>query len=159
MKSMNIFVGLAVLCGITQSVRAADAPSRDALQKMFVEREAEWAALACTHKALLKDLLWDDFVGTAPDGSVYTKQQALESMEGANADATHTRDCRLLRTQVHFYSDDIAVVFGTETAVESKSGGAEERRCLYWTDTWLRRAGRWHIAAVQDAQLPCPKGE
>src|SRR6516164_5976925 len=68
------------------------------------------------------------------------------------------RDCRLLATQVHFYSDDVAVVFGSETAVESKPRGVEERRCLYWTDTWLRRAGRWRIAAVQDAQLPCPKG-
>jgi hypothetical protein len=67
------------------------------------------------------------------------------------------RDCRLLATQVHFYSDDVAVVFGSETAVELKAGGGEERKCLYWTNTWLRRAGQWRIAAVQDAQLPCPE--
>jgi len=49
-------------------------------------------------------------------------------------------------------------VFGSETAVEPKAGGGEERRCLYWTDTWLRRGEQWRIAAVQDARLPCPKG-
>ena len=155
MKTRNVLVGFGVLCAMTASIRAAEAPSQEALEKMFVEREAEWAAQECTHKLVEMDLLWDDFIGTDTKGGTYSKQQSIER---SKADTTRARDCRLLATQVHFYSDEVAVVFGGETAVEPKPGGGEERRCLYWTDTWLRRAGQWRIAAVQDARLPCPKG-
>jgi len=27
--------------------------------------------------------------------------------------------------------------------------------CLTWTDTWLKRDGKWQIIGVQDAQFPC----
>jgi hypothetical protein len=155
MKMKNGFVGLALMCATVAHLQAAEAPSRDALEKMFVMREAEWAAQVCTHKFVEMDLLWDDFIGTDTKGGRYSKQQAIEE---SKADSTRARDCRLLETQVHFYSDDVAVVFGGETRVGPKSGGGEERVCLYWTDTWLRRAGQWRIAAVQDARLPCPKG-
>ena len=149
------FVGFALMFAMTAHLQAAEAPSREALEKMFVMREAEWAAEECTHKLVQVDLLWDDFNGTDTHGGTYSKQQSIEK---SNADSTRARDCRLLETQVHFYSDDVAVVFGSETAVEPEAGGDEERKCLYWTDTWLRRAGQWRIAAVQDARLPCPKG-
>ena len=151
----NGFVGFALMCTMAAHLQAAEAPSRDALEKMFVMREAEWAAEECTHKHVQMDLLWDDFIGTDTKGGRYSKQQSVEKSQ---SDSTRARDCRLLATQVHFYSDDVAVVFGSETAVEPKAGGGEERKCLYWTDTWLLRAGEWRIAAVQDARLPCPKG-
>jgi len=153
----NTFGGLALLCTVTLHVQATEAPSREALEKMFVMHEAEWAAQECTHKIVETDLLWDDFIGTDTKGGRYSKQQSIDK---SKADSTRARDCRLLETpQVHFYSDDVAVVFGSETAVAPKQGGGgEERRCLYWTDTWLRRGGQWRIAAVQDARLPCPKG-
>jgi len=146
--------GFALVYAITAHVQATEAPSREALEKMFVMHEAEWAAQECTHKMVETDLLWDDFLGTDTKGGRYSKQQSIDK---SKADSTPAHDCRLLDTQVHFYSDDVAVVFGSETAVEPKQGGGEERKCLYWTDTWLRRAGEWRIAAVQDARLPCPK--
>jgi Domain of unknown function (DUF4440) len=152
----STFAGCALLCAMTAHAQATATPSREALEKTFVMHEAEWAAQECTHKIVETDLLWDDFMGTDTKGGRYSKQQSIDK---SKADSTRARDCRLLETpQVHFYSDDVAVVFGSETAVEPKQGGGEERRCLYWTDTWLRRAGEWRIAAVQDARLPCPKG-
>ena len=27
--------------------------------------------------------------------------------------------------------------------------------CLTWSDTWLKRDGRWQIIGAQDAQFPC----
>jgi hypothetical protein len=151
----RVLIGFAVVCATTALVHSAELPTREALEKMFVTSEGEWADQACTHRIVEVDLLWDDFMGTGTKGDRYTKQQSIER---SKADSTRARDCRLLEAQVHFYSDDVAVVFGSETAVESKPGGGEERKCLYWTDTWLRRAGEWRIAAVQDARLPCPAG-
>lgn len=155
MKIRKVLAGFAVLCVMAELVPAAEAPPREALEKMFVMREAEWAAQQCTHTIVEKELLWDDFIGTDTQGGTYSKQQSIEN---SKAQSNRARDCRLLQTQVHFYADDVAVVFGSETAVEPKPNGSEERKCLYWTDTWLRRAGQWRIAAVQDARLPCPKG-
>ena len=156
MKQKYVLVRFAVVCALTAAVQAAETPSRAEVEKMFVAREAEWAGQACTHKIIETDLLWDDFMGTDTKGGRYSKQQSIEKSKADSARA-RASDCRLLETQVHFYSDDIAVVFGSETAVEPRPGGGGERRCLYWTDTWLRRAGEWRIAAVQDARLPCPK--
>src|SRR6201993_3389917 len=103
----SLFAGCALMCAMTPHVRAAEAPSREALEKMFVMREAQWAAEECTHKPVQVDLLWDDFTGTDTHGGTYSKQQSIEK---SKADSTRARDCRLLRTQVHFYSDDVAVV-------------------------------------------------
>ena len=155
MEIRHVLVSFAVLGAMTVVVHAAEAPSRESLEKMFVTREAEWAAQECTHTMVETDLLWDDFIGTDTKGGTYSKARSLER---SKTHSTRAHDCRLLQTQVHFYSDDVAVVFGSETAVEPKAGGGEERRCLYWTDTWLRRGEQWRIAAVQDARLPCPKG-
>ena len=35
------------------------------------------------------------------------------------------------------------------------SNGKETKRCLIWTDTWLKRAGKWQIMAAQDTTVPC----
>jgi hypothetical protein len=44
MEIKKVLVGFAVVCAMTQSLQAAEAPTREALEKMFVMREAEWAA-------------------------------------------------------------------------------------------------------------------
>jgi len=44
----------------------------------------------------------------------------------SKADTTRARDRRLLETQVHFYSHDVAVVFGSETVGVSDRVGSLE---------------------------------
>jgi hypothetical protein len=34
--------------------------------------------------------------------------------------------------------------------------GKEFLRCLVWTDTWLKRDGKWQIIAAQDVVVECP---
>ena len=155
MKASAVLACVAALYAATSPSDAAEAPSRDEIARVFVAREAEWAEQACTHRIVETDLLWDDFVGTNTRGGWYSKQQSIED---SRANKTPAHDCRLLETQVHFFSDDVAVVIGSETVVLLRAPGREERECLFWTDTWIRRAGQWRIAAAQDARLPCPEG-
>jgi hypothetical protein len=35
--------------------------------------------------------------------------------------------------------------------------GKEFKRCLVWTDTWLRREGKWQIITAMDVRVECPK--
>jgi hypothetical protein len=62
MKMRNALLALTVLSTVTPPIQAVESASREALERMFVTREAEWAAQACTHKIVETDLLWDDFI-------------------------------------------------------------------------------------------------
>src|SRR5437763_14149272 len=49
----------------------------------------------------------------------------------------------------------IAIAYGAESFTIKDSNGKETKRCLVWTDTWLKRAGKWQIVAAQDTTVPC----
>ena len=51
--------------------------------------------------------------------------------------------------------DSIALAYGAESAVGKAKDGKEAKHCLIWTDTWLKRAGKWQIVAAQDTKIPC----
>jgi hypothetical protein len=65
-------------------------------------------------------------------------------------------DCSLDEADVRFCGSDVAVMYGAESKTVALSDGKQERRCLLWTDTWLRRTGKWQIVAVQDNKIDCP---
>ena len=52
--------------------------------------------------------------------------------------------------KVRFIGDNLAIVYGSESAILKTSSGKETTRSLVWTDTWLKRNGKWQIVAVQD---------
>jgi hypothetical protein len=141
-------MGFTMLCGAAEPRAKSDATS-----KWMIEQETAWAQEECGHKSILADLLADDFLGTSPKGQRYTKRQALAK---ATAAAAHATDCRLLHADVHFYGPETAIIYGSETALEAASGGKPERYCLIWTDTWLKRSGKWQIVAAQDTLYDCP---
>jgi len=51
---------------------------------------------------------------------------------------------------VHFFNDNLAVLYGSESREEMDSKAVERTRSLVWTDTWLKRNGKWQIIAAQD---------
>ena len=56
---------------------------------------------------------------------------------------------------MRFFGDSIAIAYGAESAVSKAKDAKETKRCLIWTDTWLKRAGKWQIVAAQDTNIPC----
>jgi hypothetical protein len=57
----------------------------------------------------------------------------------------------LNEVKVRFYGD-IAIAQGNESW-ERRTG---ERARFVWTDTWIRRDGRWQIVAGEDLPMPEP---
>lgn len=49
------------------------------------------------------------------------------------------------------------MVYGSETATQKDKAGKPVPHCLTWTDTWMKRDGKWQIIGVQDAQFPCKR--
>jgi hypothetical protein len=113
--------------------------------KFIIAAEAKWANSACSSQPDLKDVIADDFQATSPSGRRYDKAKAI------TADTKSlSRDCQLGEVKVRFFGDSIAIAYGAESAVSKAKDGKETKRCLIWTDTWLKRARKWQIVAAQD---------
>ena len=117
--------------------------------KFIIAAEAKWANSVCSPQPDLKDVIADDFQGTSPSGRRYDKAKAI-----APDTKSLSRDCQLGEVKVQFFGDSIAIAYGAESAVKAKDG-KETKHCLIWTDTWLKRAGKWQIVAAQDTGIPC----
>ena len=64
------------------------------------------------------------------------------------------QDCRLLSAKVRFVGSDVAIIYGKERATIKAPDGNYAPRTLVWTDTLLRRSGKWQVIAVQDMVVP-----
>ncbi len=116
----------------------------DPTAKSLIDMERQWAEAACTHNGIEKTILADDFHGTAPSGSLYSKQQAA-------ADSKTTEEaCKMYEVKVHFFGDSMAILYGSESAVHTEADGRKHTVKLTWTDTWLKRHGTWQVVAAQD---------
>ena len=124
----------------------------DKTAKDMIDGERQWAEAACTHNKIAGNILADDFQGTSPEATRYTKSEEVAD----STDVSKTsRDCRLLDAKVRFFGESLALVYGSESAVRKGKDGVEKPRCLIWTDTWLKRNGKWQIIAAQDTAYEC----
>ena len=49
----------------------------------------------------------------------------------------------------------MAVVYGREHAVGKDKAQPNAKVCQVWTDTWLKRSGKWQIIASHDNRVEC----
>ena len=147
---LAVFAIMTAVVAHGQQARWASADDQTA--KYMIDAERKWAEAACTHNKIAETILADDFQGTSPEGTRYTKSEEVAD----SADVSKTsRDCRLLDAKVRFFGESLALVYGSESAVRKGKDGVEKPRCLIWTDTWLKRNGKWQIIAAQDMEYEC----
>lgn len=141
---------------LSQAVNAAPpsqgrwAADTDPIARRLIEQERRWATDGCTPSTVVRDFIAPDFVGTSPAGGLYSRAALLQRENGKS----RARDCKLLAAQVRFYGPDLAVIYGNESAVVAQPDGTETTHILIWTDTAVRRAGKWQVIAVQDMVAP-----
>ena len=131
------------------------ADESDSVARQLIELEQKWATVTCNPSNLsdVAAFIADDFVGTHPNGSIYTKPAIPHN--GSIPPAIEVEhDCKLLSARVRFYGPNVAIIYGSESALAKSSNGRESPRTLTWTDTLLRRGGRWQVIAVQDMIVP-----
>jgi uncharacterized protein (TIGR02246 family) len=145
---VSLVMGSLVLPIQAQKARWGS-PNEETVKKI-IEMEAMWASSDCAPQPNLKDVIADDFQGTAPDGHRYGKASAI-----ATDDAARSRDCQLGVVTVQFFGDALAVAYGNESSTARDKEGISSRHCLAWTDTWLKRDGKWQIIAAQDTVVSC----
>ncbi len=151
--SMNrwtmLLVGMSigVACWIpAQAQESSWAKADDSTAKSLINYERLWAESDCTHNSIIKTILADDFQGTAPDGSRYSKKEATAEFAGGRSEEA----CEIYEVTVHFFGDAMAILYGSESAVHIETDGRRHKVKLTWTDTWLKRHGIWQVVAAQD---------
>lgn len=149
---LQIALALLVPMSNTHASEAADT-GRNETVRWMTEQARAWADQACGGKWVVSGLFADDFRGTSPKGTRYSKPAGEPVFDGKTR---WSSDCRLDEADVRFFSDDVAVMYGAESRTVPLPDGKAERRCLVWTDTWMRRNGKWQIIAVQDNRVTCP---
>ena len=131
-----------VLCSCTSNER-----NRPEAERYIIESERQWAeSVATGDTTAVERILADDFVGVDPKGPFYDKAEMISDTRNSPKYfvSNHANDIK-----VRFYGDT-AVAQGDETW-ERRSG---ERGRFVWTDTWVKRNGRWQIVAAEDVIAP-----
>ena len=137
----------SLLCWLSaQAQESRWAKTDDLTARSLINYERLWAEAGCTHNGIEKTILAEDFQGTAPDGSHYSKKEATTEFAGGRSE----ENCEIYEVTVHFFGDATAILYGSESAVHVEVGGSRHKVKLTWTDTWLKRQGIWQIVAAQD---------
>ncbi len=145
MNPLHFAVLLATLVA-SRSPRTQDADARALLQL-----EDDWArALIRRDATVFHRLLADGFIYTEDDRTVGRDDLLRDIVAGPDTvEAAHNEDMR-----VHRFGST-AVVTGWLIVCGRGAGGPFDRRYRF-TDTWVRRGGRWQIVAAHDYLVRTP---
>ncbi|HEY2859282.1 MAG TPA: nuclear transport factor 2 family protein [Terracidiphilus sp.] len=156
MRKQHVLLIAAAISAMSMQVPARAQQSHwasadDPTARYMIQMERKWAESICVDNGVVEGLLADDFQGTATNGTRYAKADELKDEKGPHT----AHDCGLDETRVRFFGDSVAIVYGSEHAVGKDKAHGDAKVCQIWTDTWLKRDGKWQIAASQDNRVDC----
>lgn len=122
----------------------------DPVAKYLIEEERKWSTLSCEPSNVLTEFIAPDFVGTAPEGPLYGRAKLIEDAKAPSTD----HDCKLLAARVRFYGPNLAILYGKDSVTTRGPDGKEFTRVLIWTDTAIKRDGKWQDIETQDMVDP-----
>ncbi len=113
--------------------------------------EKAWEAAIREHDAsIVSQLLADEFVGTSVTGRVGSKSKVLSEIR---RDKNVYKTAEISGMSVRTESDNIAVITGVTRESGTTSDGKRFSSSRRFTDTWVKRAGKWRCIASQATQL------
>ncbi len=94
----------------------------------------------------------DDFVITFPDGSRQTKPQILDSIKAPRNPASPSLKFYTEDVQARVYGDTV-ILMGRVVTEYLRDGKTVKEQSRY-TDTYIRRQGRWQVVASHLSNVP-----
>src|SRR4030042_1294000 len=120
------------------------------VEEEVIKVENEWGDALIKHDpAPIYKMLADDFIGTTPEGAVYTKAQLLEGVKSSKENYISMVDDEV---KVHVFGD--AVVISARNTITMRVEGKETSFQERYTDTWVKRDGRWKCVAGHNSLIP-----
>ncbi|MFZ0917167.1 MAG: nuclear transport factor 2 family protein [Candidatus Udaeobacter sp.] len=130
---------------VSQRLVAQSSAEKDVLQ---FERDACKAFLDADPAALQR-VLTDDFTLTLSNGNVSTRADEIEELRSGKVRYDVFENYDMI---ARLYGDSAAVVLG-KTRVKGTSDGKPFDRVVQFTDTLIKRDGRWQVAAGHVSRL------
>lgn len=149
MKRIVLTAGLVILAfGIAILAQTRT----ESVEQELIKLENEWGEAIVKRDAASIDMLRDRLVADEFimmfDGSVFTKAQYFEYVETMKEEIS----CFVIdEWQVRVYGN-AAVVMGRGT-MKMRSAGKETTNQWRFTDTWIKRAGRWQCVAAHNSTI------
>ncbi len=123
---------------------------QDADERALLRLEDDWAsALVKRDRVTFERLLADGFVYTEND-QIMDRRAVLNSVVGGSDTVAAAHNDSMV---VHRFGPVTAVVTGWLVVGGRGANGQFPRRYRF-TDTWVKRGGRWQIVAAQDYVAP-----
>lgn len=148
---MSRLICAVLLLGAGHAQQSHWAAPDDPTAKYMIDMERKWAEGVCVNNGVVSELLAEDFEGTSTKGERYTKADELRDEKGPH----WAHGCALDDAKVRFFGESVAIVYGSEHSIGKDKAHPEAKVCQVWTDTWLKRNGKWQIAAAQDNKVDC----
>jgi ketosteroid isomerase-like protein len=148
MKSLSFVASVIVLVLSVQAQTPVQTKTGSAEQEL-IKLENEWADAWVKSDIVFFDRIEaDDYTWTAPEGFVMTKADDLALLKSGRSVIT---SWVLADMKVRVYGDT-AVVTGRCTTKETYKGEDVSGQ-FQWTDTWVKRAGRWQCVAGHNSTI------
>jgi len=148
---MKNMIAVAVLCllalslGVAQAFANSDGGAGDAIKKL----EQDWAAATVKDgPAAVDKYEADDIITTDPTGRVTDKTQDKKDLSSGDL-KFQSIDVSDLRVNVY---GDTAVAAGLST-VKGTFKGQDISGAYRYTDTWVKRNGKWQAVASQATKV------
>lgn len=152
----HVMIGMTMIATLASSVHSQTASTKAAPNStaehavMELERE-RLRAYQTGDKAAFERIVAEGFTMTHSDGSVFTREQELEIIKPAPPDKPYP-PLATENVQLNVYGDT-AILSGLLVEKEL-SAGRPRTVNLRFTNTYVKRRGRWQIVAGQLTRLP-----
>lgn len=139
---------LACVIAVASPGSVPDA-ERKAIESAVEALERDWFSVYESHDlAVLERLIADDFVATLADGAMRGKREHIAAYPADFAALASVANAEL---EVRVFTRELAVATGLYTATPREAGATPGR--FRYTDTWLRRGGRWQCVATHENRI------
>ncbi len=151
MKSIAFAVCVVVL--VLAVAAKAQTPAQTEVEhatQELIKIETSWAEAEVKKDiAFFDPILAEDFTYTDSEGNIETKAQYIASKKSGESVVTSAVNDEI---KVRFYGDS-AVVTGRWTGKETIKGKDVSGQSR-WTDTFIKRDGRWMCVATHNSKIP-----
>lgn len=138
-----VVVVLIAVLGSTPGIIEAQ---QGTAEQQLTQLERDWCTATLKgDAAVLGRILADDFTSVGSRGLVETKAETLADLNDKMSTIT---ECVDRNVKVRVYGE-AAVVTGLGTRSGKYKGAAFADRQTLWTDTFIRKDGRWQCVATQ----------
>lgn len=97
----------------------------------------------------------DDFSITFPDGSMQTKPQIIASLKSAGGSGSASMKFHTEDVQARVYGNTVILI--GRVVMEFQRDGKTSKSQQRYTDTYVKRDGRWQVVASHLSNNPPPK--